>query len=470
VESGGEIASGLERGFQEPRTKNQEPQTKNQEPEFLMPTNTNRRDFLKTSATIGAGYFVAGRATTANALAPSEKVNVAVVGVGGRGESNLNGVAPHANVVALCDVDSIRLGKAAERFPQAKLHGDWRKMLERPGIDAVVVSTPDHNHAIIAVAAMKQGKHLYCEKPLAHSLYEVRAMRETAREMKVITQMGNQLHATDRLRSAVEVIQSGVLGPVHEVACWSTKVFSGGKKPTDAVPVPPNLNWDIWLGPAPEQAYSPKYVPFYWRGWWDFGEGNYGDMACHIMDTSFWGLGLKSPTKVWAEGPPPDVESAPDALTVHYTFPSEGDRPGVELTWYDGKNAPPKAKYPLVKNWPEQGTLVVGEKGMMLFPHASGETQLLPEEKFADFKRPEPTLPRIANDDHHLEWLTAIQTGGRALSNFEYGGAMTETVLAGIVSYRIGQPLDWDGEKLVATNAAAAAALIEPQFRKGWEV
>ena len=436
-----------------------------------MSMNQKRRDFLKMSAALSAGYLVAGgQASSAKAWAASEKVNVGFVGVGGRGGHNLGGIAPHANVAALCDVDSIRLDQAAEPFPKAKKYADWRKMLEQKDLDAVVVSTPDHNHAIVAVAAMKLGKPVYCEKPLAHSLYEARLMRETAAEHKVVTQMGNQLHGTARLRSIVELIQSGALGPITEVACWSTKIFSGGPKPTKKVPVPPNLNWNIWLGPAPEQAYSPKYVPFYWRGWWDFGVGNYGDMACHIIDAPYWGLGLKYPNKVWTEGPPAHPESAPDQLTVHYEFPARGEQPAVKLSWYDGKHAPPKSKYPTIKNWPDQGSLIIGEKGMCLFPHYQGDIQMLPESDFGGFKFPEPTLPRLENDDHHLEFITAIKDGGTALSSFEYGGTLTETILAGIVSYRLGQALEWDGDKMTATNALAAEKFIHPEFSKGWEL
>lgn len=428
---------------------------------------STRRDFLKQAALVGAGVCVGGRSGWSADRSPNEMLNVAVIGVAGRGASNLAAVAELTNVVALCDIDDPRLGKAAEQHPRAKTYNDFRKLLEQRDIDAVLVATPDHTHAVAAVAAMKLGKHVYCEKPLAHSVWEVRRMTETAAEQKVATQMGNQRHAAPELRQVVELLRAGVIGPVREVITWSNKVFSGGDRPTDTPPVPENVHWDLWLGPAPERPYHPTYHPRLWRGWWDFGSGNYGDMACHILDAPYWGLNLRWPTKVSAEGPPVHPESAPKWLIVNYEFPARDGQPPVKFTWYDGEKAPPRHILEGV-TLPGQGALMIGEKGKILFPHGNEPARLLPEADFAGFKLPEPTLPRPQS--HHAEWIHACKTGEPAASNFDYAGPLAETVMAGVVAYRVGQQLDWDGEAMRATNCPEADRLIRPRFREGWEV
>lgn len=432
-----------------------------------MTCQPTRRRFLESSAYAGLGVWAMGNTARGEGRSAGEKLNVAIVGAAGRGGNNLAGVAPTENIVALCDVDAQRLGKAAEPFPQATRYSDFRKMLEQQDIDAVVVSTPDHTHAVIATAAMKLGKHVYCEKPLAHSVYEARVMAETAKENKVVTQMGNQLHASDHLRRVVEIVRSGALGTVGEVLCWSNKIFSAGDRPQETPPVPGHIAWDLWIGPAPMRPYHPTYVPFYWRRWWDFGEGNYGDMACHIIDPAFWALDLDYPTKVSAEGPPVHPDGAPDRLVVKYEFPARGERPPVKLTWYDGHQAPPFAAVEGVK-LPGQGSLIIGSEGKLLLPHASGPIYLLPQDKFADYKDPEPTLARPAT--HHLEWIHAIKSGGAAESSFAYGGRMTEAVHAGLVAYRAGKSLDWDGPNMRAKNCPEADQLIRPTYRQGWSL
>jgi predicted dehydrogenase len=433
-----------------------------------MPRQHTRREFIQHTSAIALGAWIGTAATTRGAdRAPHEKLNVGVIGAGGRGAANLDAVAETENIVALCDVDHTRLAAAAERHPRAARFADFRKLLEHPGLDAVVVSTPDHLHAHAAIAAMQLGLHVYCEKPVAHSVYEARRMAEVAAQTGVVTQTGNQMHATDRLRQVVEIVRSGLLGPVHEVVCWSNKQFSGGARPSETPPVPETLDWELWLGPAPYRPYHSCYAPKYWRGWWDFGSGNFGDMGCHILDAPYWALELEYPTSILAAGPPPHAECTPTALVARYDFPARGSSPPVRLTWYDGEWAPP---YEMIDDvtLPAQGSLIMGERGQLLFPHAKGEVTLFPQEEFSGIALPDPVLPRPAS--HHVEWIDACKGRGTALSDFAYGGRMTELLMAGVVAYRLGKRLDWDGPGLRATNAPEADALIRPEYRSGWSI
>lgn len=430
-----------------------------------MQIQQTRRAFLKRTSAIGIGAWIATGGATAGSA--NDKLNVGFIGANGRGARNLAAVAETENVVALADVDQLRLAESADRHPAATCYADFRRMLDTENLDAVVVSTPDHTHAPAAIAAMQSGHHVYCEKPLAHSVYEARRMAEVAEETGAVTQMGNQSHATDRLRSVIEIVRSGALGPVHQVICWSNKQFSGGDRPTERPSVPESLNWDLWLGPAPERPYHPSYVPFYWRGWWDFGSGNFGDMGCHIIDAPYWALDLEYPTSILAAGPPPHAESSPGAMVVRYEFPERQGEPPVSLTWYDGEWAPPYEQIddaPL----PNQGSIIFGEHGQLLFPHVRGDIGLFPRERFAGFELPEPMLPRP--EHHHAEWIAACKGQGEPQSNFAYGGRLTEVILAGVVAYRLGKRLDWDGPAMRATNAPEAEFLIRPEMRPGWEI
>jgi predicted dehydrogenase len=430
-------------------------------------TACSRRDFL---AATGAAALIGPWSTlsAAQSKSPNEKLNIGVVGVGNRGRSNLQGVRGE-NVVALCDIDERTLFRAKEDFPQAKTFVDWRRMLDDKTLDAVLVSTPDHTHAVIGTAAMKSGQHLYCEKPLAHTIYEARVMAETAARTGVVTQLGNQNHATDRLRSVVEFVRAGGLGTVSEVVCWSGKtaaMFAPGDRPTETAPVPKHVHWDLWLGPAPETAYHPTaYHPRNWRGWWDFGEGNFGDMACHIVDAPFWALDLDYPETVAAEGPPVHPDSAPPWLIVRFQFPARSNRPPVKLTWYDGIKAPPQDVLPNVE-LPSQGCLFIGEKGKLLFPHTRGETQLFVGSDSVPIAFPEPSLSRPEN--HHQEWIAACKGQGKTYSNFAYGGRLTETALAGVIAYRTGAELKWDAKQMKAANCPEAEQYVRTEFRKGW--
>ncbi len=428
------------------------------------PERLNRREFLRT--TIAGGLTAAFAAPGfAQEKSPNEKLNIAVVGCGGRGGANLAAVAGE-NIVALCDIDDIRLGGAAKRFPTASSYVDVRKLLEQMNkqIDAVVVSTPDHTHAPAGATAMRMGKHCYCEKPLAHEIFEVRTMAELARKNKLVTQMGTQIHASGNYRRVVELIQSGAIGPVSEVHVWCGKDWGGGRRPKETPPVPENIHWDLWLGPAPQRPYHPCYLPGNWRRWWDFGSGTLGDMACHIVDLPFWALKLRHPTTVEAEGAPVHPEGCPRKLTVRYEFPARGEMPPVKLTWYDGKNNLPSI---LAKNKMRGGglgTLFVGKEGMLLADY--GKRKLYPQEKFADFKPPEPTIPNSVG--HHKEWIVACKTGGATTCNFDYSGALSEAVLLGVVAYRVGRKIQWDAAKLKATGCPEADKYLRREYRKGW--
>ncbi|NQU22952.1 MAG: Gfo/Idh/MocA family oxidoreductase [Candidatus Nealsonbacteria bacterium] len=424
---------------------------------------TNRRQFLRTSAAAGAAAAFAAPALL-HAASPNEKLNIAAVGVAGRAAANVAGVASE-NIVAICDVDEQRLDGAAGKFPKAKKFVDFRKMLTETEkqIDAVVVGTPDHIHMPAGVMAMRMGKHCYAEKPLAHNVYDARVAAELAKEKKLATQMGTQIHAGNNYRRVVEMIGAGAIGPVHEVHVWCGKNWGGGRRPADTPPVPKTLHWDLWLGPAPERPYHSCYLPGNWRRWWDFGNGTLGDMACHYMDLPFWALDLRHPTSIESEGPPVDPEGCPEKLIVRYEFPARGDMPPVKFTWYDGTNRPS-----LPEEWGipvgGSGVLFVGKEGQMRADY--GSWSLYPKKKFADYEPPEPTIPNSIG--HHKEWIEACKTGSETTCNFNYSGALSEAVLLGNVAFRVGKKLDWDGAKMKATNCPEADQYLRREYRKGW--
>ena len=378
--------------------------------------NISRRNFLTASAagiaafTIIPRYVLGGQGYTP----PSEKLDIACIGIGGRGRGNVAGVSGE-NIVALCDVDEKHAADSFEKYPKAKKYHDFRKMLEKQkNIDAVVVATPDHTHAPAAMMAIKMGKHVYCEKPLTHSVYEARRLTEAARKHNVATQMGVQLHATEALRLLVEMLQTGAIGKVHEVHLWSNKRQSrmmGTDRPMKTPMVPTTLDWDLWLGPAPYRPYHPNYVPSLWRAWWDFGCGRLGDMGCHIIDPAFWALKLKYPKTIEAHSTPFNNETFPVASVVRYEFDARGDMPPVTVHWYSGGIypwRPPELEQE--RNFPKEGGLYIGDKGKILAPHGAGP-RLIPESKMKGFKPPEPFLPRGLS--HHQEWLQACKGGSR---------------------------------------------------------
>jgi predicted dehydrogenase len=437
-----------------------------------MSRRRTRREFLQASAMAGAGFWVAGRRALAQTTAPSEKLGVAVIGVTGQGHWNLGQVSDGeasaiCNIVALCDVDEKRAGEARAKFPKARFYTDFRTMLDaqKKDIDAVVVATPDHTHAAAALPALRMGKHVYCEKPLAHTVHEVRLMREAAAKAKVTTQMGTQIHSHNNYRRVVELIQTGAVGEVREVHVWVEREWGGLDRPKDTPPVPEGLHYDLWIGPAPYRPYNPAYLPASWRGWWDFGGGTLADMACHYMDLPFWALNLRYPLTVEAEGPAVNPESCPIWLIVKYQFPARDKLPPVNLTWYNGKRRPHYFADGKLPQWGD-GVLFVGAKGMLLADY--DKHVLLPEKDFADFKRPEPFIPDSIG--HHLEWLEACKSGEKTTCNFDYSGALAETVLLGNVAYRSGSKLEWDAKTLKARNAPKAAEFIDLPRRRGWEL
>jgi predicted dehydrogenase len=404
-------------------------------------------------------------------MAANGKLNIAVIGVAGRGGDDLAGVASQ-NIVGLCDVNANHLAKAAAKFPAAETFADFRRMLDKldKHIDAVVVGTPDHTHAVAAAMAMRMGKHCYCEKPMTHSIHECRTLMDLAAKNKLVTQLGTQIHEGSNYRRVVEWVQGGLIGAVGQVHVWHPVSYGGVERPKDTPPVPAHLNWDVWLGPAPQRPYHPCYIPGSWRSWWDFGCGGLGDFGCHYMDLPFWALKLAHPTSAEAEGPPVHAESTPRWLRVKWDFPARGDLPPVKMTWGDGGKRPEMLADVLAPLGPEAakkwdaGVLFVGEKGMVLANY--GERMLLPKDKFAGVALPAPTIP--ASIGHHREWYEACKAGGPTTCNFAYSGPLTETVLLGNVAFRTGEKITWDAKEMKAVNCAKADQYIHPPYREGW--
>jgi predicted dehydrogenase len=448
-----------------------------------------RRTFVVGSAAAGITLAAAHgqESTRAPSKAPQDRLNVAVVGAGGRGADKINDLKPtRVNNVALCDCDQRRAAESFRKYPDAKRFSDWRKMFDTvKNIDAVLVATPDHNHAIVSIAAMKLGKHVYCEKPLAHSIWEARQMANVAAETGVATQMGTQGHAFDGTRAAVEVIRSGVLGEVRELHVWTDRPAGwwpqGIERPRDKQPIPTGLDWDVWLGPAPSRPYNAAYVPFKWRGFWDFGTGAIGDMGIHNLDTAFWGLGLTAPTTVEvkdcspAMNSPSAKETAPLWSIIELMFPARASAPPVKMTWYDGGKVPPEDLFhgePIPRQ--DGGSLVIGSKGTLLTRTWHGGQSdrdrfvLLPRKDFQSFEPPAKTIPRVAS--HHHEWVAACKGEGKTLSNFGYAAILTESLLLGNVALRAGKKIEWDAANMTAKNCPEAAPFIRPEFREGWRV
>lgn len=432
----------------------------------MIDPQTNRRDFLKTSAA-GAAIWVAGPRAISAAGSANEKLNIGAIGVGGRGASDLRNVATE-NIVALCDVDEIRLGKAAELHPGAKKYFDYRQLLEQENLDAVVIGTPDHHHAPAAIRALRRGLHVYCEKPLTHTVREARLLTETARKMKVATQMGTQNHEHPGYLKTIELIQGGAVGTVREVHVITDrpgKIWPQGLKvPTDQTAIPKHLHWNEWLGPAAERAYHPGYVPFKWRGWWDFGCGAIGDMAIHLMDPVFMALHLGGPVTVTSTGPAVLPDCGPTEMVTKLEFGPRGDLGPVTVYWYEGDAKPAPEINALL---PMNGCLFIGDDGKLSCQHANypkiiagGETKsFAPKEEV-----------KFDNTQHHQQWITACKTGSPTGSNFDYAGPFTEIVLLGNVAYRAGETIHYDPQQMKITNNSAANNFLGKEYRKGWEV
>lgn len=435
-----------------------------------------RRGFLRNVAMggIGLGLGVAPAARAARRLSANGKLNLGVIGVARRGGANLSGVDGE-NIVALCDVEDALLAAAAAKFPSAKTYNDFRRMLDRDDLDAIVCSTPDHTHAVVAAMALRSGRHVYCEKPLTRTVSECRIVREAARGTKLATQMGTQIHAGTNYRRVVELVQAGAIGPVAEVHVWSAARYGNVERPSDTPPVPAGLHYDLWLGPVEARPYHPAYLPGTWRSWWAFGGGALGDFGCHYMDLPHWALGLRECASVEVvEGPPVHAESVPPWLVVRYQYPARGGNPAVRLTWYHGGRQPevlasvlPEAekKVDAEKKAPwNSGVLFVGAKGMLLANYT--RHLLLPQDRFAGFEPPKPSIPDSIG--HHAEWIEACKSGTPTTCNFDYSGALTETVLLGNVAHRAGAKLEWDDRRLRATNCPAAEEFVQHRYRKEW--
>jgi predicted dehydrogenase len=443
---------------------------------------------LQTTAIAASAFTVVPRQVLGGPQAPSNKLNIAGIGVGGMGAQNLKNCAAE-NIVALCDVDAGYAAKTFQTYPNARVYTDYRVMLEKQkDIEAVIVATPDHWHAIIALAAIRAGKHVYVQKPMTHSLQEARVLTEAARAHKVATQMGNQGHSGDGTRLICEWIQSGTIGAVREIHAWTNRpVWPQGvevERPVETPPVPEGLNWDMWVGPAPYRPYHPAYVPGTWRAWWDFGTGSLGDLGCHILDAPFWALNLKYPSSVegcistywqglWKKTDPRN-ENYPRSTIVRYRFPIRGDLPPVKLTWWDGGMRPPRPE----GLEPDEelgdsdgGVIFLGEKGVLICGCYGLRPRVFPAEKMRELPQKPQTLAPVPGglDGHEKDWVRSCKGGAPASSNFDYSGPLTEMVLMGNLAVRFpNRQLLWDGLSLQVTNDKDANAYVRRKYREGW--
>ncbi len=438
----------------------------------------SRREFIGRTAVGAAAITIVPRYVLGGAgfQAPSDKLNIAAIGAGGKGISDINSVSSE-NIYALCDVDEERAAASFEAYPKAKRYHDFREMLEKEKeIDAVTVSTPDHTHAVAAMMAIKLKKHVFVQKPLTHTIYEARQLAEAAKKYKVVTQMGNQGHSMEGARLVNEWIWDGAIGDVTEVHCWTNRPIwpQNIQRPKETPSLPPTLKWDLWLGPAPWRYFHPAYVPFAWRGWWDFGVGALGDMGAHIMDHPFWALKLEYPETVQASSTEFNEETYPISTMVTYTFPKRGSMPPVKLTWYDGGLTPPRPQ----ELEPGRrmgdgggGILFYGTKGKLMCSTYGNNPRLIPESKMQEYVRPEKTIPR--SPGIHQEWIDAIKNGTEATSHFGYAGKLTETMLLGNLAVRMKDQntvLEWDAKNMKVTNLEAANAFIHKEYREGWKL
>jgi len=429
----------------------------------------NRRAFLKQSSAIGAGVMVLKSGLLKAGQSPNEKLNIAIIGVAGRGGGNMNAVK-NENIVALCDVNEKNLAAAAKRFPRAKTYIDWRKCLDQKNIDAVVCSTTDHTHAFVNVWAMNRGMHVYCEKPLANSVHEARVVRETylKNKHKLATQMGTQIHASDNFRRMVELIRRGAIGTVSEARVWCSRKPQGGNYLPEVKPVPPHIHWDLWLGPSPFHPYNPGYIGgcLKWNRFWDFGSGQIGDMGSHMMDMAYWALDLRFPTTCQAKGSPLSTDTCPQWLTAEWDHPANDWRAAVKVYWYDGGKKPGVPSEIFNREKMFKGVIFKGDKGWLLADY--GYRVLMLRGDMTHYKSPKPEDLIPPSPGHHQEWLIACKTGKPTLCNFDYSGALIEHNLLALVAYRVGKKLVWDAKNLKATNCPQADQYIRKTYRKGW--
>ena len=463
----------------------------------------SRRHFLAATApaiaacTILPRYMLGGRGY----IPPSDRLNIAVIGSGGQGIHNIKGLFNHNDVriIAVCDVNeesdysrfyyggtaglrpalsliNSRYSNMSDYGPDKKCRGynDFRRMFAKENdIDAVLIATPDHNHAISALAAIEAKKHVYCEKPLCRSIYETRVVTEASRKAGVATQMGNHGHSGEGIRLTVEWIRDGAIGPIRHIHAWTNAGRNTAParrdRPDDTPPVPTGLDWRLWLGPVAERPYHPEYTPYNWRDWWAFANGALGDMACHNMDPAFWALELDAPDTVEGHAAKLFPETTPLACTVYYTFPQKGTRPPVTLTWTDGGIKPARPEeLESYRTLGDNGILFVGDRGKILCGGWGGSPRIIPETKMKAYRRPAKSIKRVKG--HHRDWINACKGGDPASSNFDYSGPLTEAVLLGTVAMRTGKKLIWDGIGMKAVNAPEADHFIHPEYHNGWTI
>jgi predicted dehydrogenase len=436
---------------------------------------TDRRRFLKTTALTGVGVFVSGTAAAEDSKSPNERIRFACIGVGGKGSSDSRDAKSHGDIVAICDIDDNTLEKSSKGFPSATRYNDFRKMLDEVGknIDAVTVSTADHMHAPASALAMRMGKACFTQKPLTRTIYEARKLGEIAREMNVPTQMGNQGTADKRLRTTAALVRAGAAGNIKEVHVWTNRPIwpQGGPRPPEAT-VPPSVHWDLWLGVAPVRPYAVGYHPFAWRGWWDFGTGALGDMACHTVNMPFMALDLRDPTGVQATTSGHNRDSYPKRSMITYDFPANGNRPALKMVWYDGGNKPPTELFD-GEQVADSGVLLVGDKGKLYAPGDYSER---------DYKllggASEPKVEIEESPGHFPEFARAIKGGKPARSNFpDYSGPLTETILLGNLAVWAapeadspGKKIEWDAKNLKPTNAPEVESIVTPVYREGYKL
>lgn len=445
-----------------------------------------RRKFVRFAGAAASFMIVPRHVLGQGQVPPSEKLNIACIGLGWPGCKDVDALAPTENIVALCDVDSTRAPDFRNKYEKARSFVDYRRMLEEMGktIDAVIVATPDHTHAVLAIAAMKLGKHVYCEKPLAHSVREVHEIMKVAKAQKVITQMGNQGHSSESIRLFCEWIWDGAIGNVHTIHAGCSIQNTGMARLSEIrnpAKLPSTLNWDLWLGPAAERPYHPAYLHETWRGWVPFGDGTIGDWMCHVVDPVFWALELGAPSTVVAQVKDYDLKSQGDVYPkgelVTFEFPARetahGKRGPVKLVWHTGTERIPRP--PMLeadRTLVDTGAVIYGDKGAIMYgSHGAGGVRIIPEAQMKQYKQPQHIIPRVAHGGHEQDWARAIKAGNSAGSDFSYGGPLTEIALLGIIAIKMmGASLGWDAQKMQFANNREANTLIDPPFRAGWSL
>jgi len=433
----------------------------------------NRRAFLQQATRGVAALWLTGCRPAARRRSANEKLHLGIIGVANQGRYDLSAVADEY-IVALCDVDEHYLAAARAAFPAAKTYHDFRRLLDQRDVEAVVIATPDHTHAVAAAAALRSGRHVYCEKPLTRTISECRVVAGLARQHRLITQIGTQIHSGENYRRVVERLQAGAVGAVAEVHVWVNASYGGKDVPTETPPVPAGLHYDLWLGPVRARPYHPEYLPGRWRHWWAFGGGALADFGCHYLDLPHWALGLGAPLSAEVmDGPPPHPESTPPWLVVRYEYPpprsaraeAAARADPLRLTWYHGGRKPKRLPPPIAKDW-DSGVLFVGATGMLLADYT--RHVIVRDPKFNDYAPPQPVPSDFTR--HHREWLQCVKTGQPASCDFAYSGPLTEAALLGNVAFRVGRKLDWDAAALRARNCPEADRFIQHEYRAGWKL